>query len=904
MLHSNAQGQAANLYMGSFLKGCNLSAFGIEFEEWAYRLRSALAESLRNGLLQQAEALCTSLRLDDASSLAERAYLLPGADEPEPEMLLRLHSIFTAANHPLEADVRAEAMRFGLSALPAEQHPAMTGLRPGDGSAAKGNLPLPLDSFIGRDSEIAELLSLLRRNDVRLVTLQGAGGAGKSQLALEVARQLTADIRFSDGVYLVALEAVPDHGLIPMVIANTLGMTLQGSAPPLEQLKTYLGSKQLLLVLDNFEHLVEAADMTSSLLAFRPGLKLIVTSRERLDTQPEHPLTVDGLRYPEQDAGLDTALTYGAVQLLLARAQKYDRDFRVSEENLSAVLRICEALSGLPLGLELAATWTEHMSVEEIADEVERAPADLETSFRDAPDRHRSLRATLNQTWELLTDAERIVLREVAVFRGGFRHDAARAVLDATLPELASLVHKSLLRLSSRRYSPHPLLHQHAREQLELEPERLAELREKHARHYLWFLSETTDTILSGTGVRAAVSKLEEEQANIGAAWRWALELRQHDELVAAVESLTHFAEVRSAQVWVRTLFLAALETLTEENPAARHLSATMKGTLPILMYRIDDNALGLQHALEAASELRTADLKLRNPGLWAAHYGTGLTRMLLGDYDSERFDEAVQLARDDLERSASPAAGPGAEGRSEALLAIALIGAAMSLVLEGDLKRAQDYLDQARPCLHSMRSPYASYFCWVQHDTCLADGRPAEAEQWAREGHELAQRHRYVTQEARLALCLARLKFLAGDAPAAQHHTARVNELITLSDDGFVRSPLQTLEGWMALAGKRPDKAMTSFMAAIESGSSINVRINILEPLFGLSQIFLQADRTAQACRIVGFLAETPMLPAALRPSVQETAAQMEASGREAHGWLAEGRAMGLEQVLMQLHG
>lgn len=462
------------------------------FESWAYEHRASLADSVRNCLLEQAEHRCLERRFTQAGRFAERAYLLPGADEPAPEVLARLHGLFLALHHAREAEVRSEALRFGVQNLNQTSEEVMAQLAGRLTVTSQDNLPQPLSSFIGRDPELLGLTAMLRNSDVRLVTLQGIGGSGKSQLALEAARQLTSDSIFADGMHLVRLSAVPNHELFPLVLASALELSLQGTAPQIDQITEFIGRKQLLLILDNFEHLMPAAEITTTLLTRCPGLKLLVTSRERLGTQPEVPVTVDGLRFPDSDIDLEQALTYDAVKMFVQRAKMHDRDFNLDHANLQAVLRICRAMYGLPLGLELAALWTEHLKLDEIAAEVERAPASLETQFRDVPDRHKSLLATLDYTWSLLTMDERLALRELTIFRGGFRKDAAGTILELGLPKLAALVHKSLLRLNAYRYELHPLLHEYAREHLELDRARLAQLEERHAGHYLESLAAAT----------------------------------------------------------------------------------------------------------------------------------------------------------------------------------------------------------------------------------------------------------------------------------------------------------------------------------------------------------------------------------------------------------------------------
>lgn len=871
-LHAISNGSvdiALDLYRGSFLRRSDVSVFGAEFESWAYQKRSEMAEALRTCLLENAELSCVRRRPRDAGRFAEQAWLLSGADEPTTELLARLHGVLLALQHPREAEVRREAISFGVRELSATPEDALGVLSRRLSLTQADNLPLPPGPFIGRDHEIDELTLLLRSEDVRLVTLQGLGGAGKSQLALEVGRRLAAEREFMDGVHFVRLEPVTDYRLLPLVLATTLGLTLQGTASHLDQLIDFIGHQQMLLILDNFEQLIEAAEVTTELLTRCPGVKLLVTSRVRLGTQPEVPVTVDGLQYPEEVLAPAEALTYDAVNLFVQRARMHDRSLRLEEDAVTAIVRICRAVAGLPLGLELSAAWSEHLDLEEIAKEVERAPASLESQLRGVPERHRSLQATLDYSWSLLSAVERVTLRELTVFRGGFCKEAAASVLGTNLRLLASLVQKSLLRVHEYRYELHPLLHEYARGHLRLQSGRLAQLNREHARYYFRLLSSFTSCIISGSGLHEAVSELNEERANLAAAWRWCIASSRHDWLLEAYEGLAHYGEFASAQTWVITLLREAAPTFSGWEPGMKRALLSLKAGIALLSYRMEDAQRANTYARRIAAELQGLELPARNPGLWAAHYATGLTSMMLGDFTTTGFLQAAAAAARDVQITGSDASVEEHE-LSRVLLGVAHTGAAMNFLLGGRPEEADEQLSIVRDYFESVQSNYFGFYCRVRHSACLQHGEHGEAARWLSRGLEVARAQHHLTEEANLEVAAAAMDHAAGDNEAAEHKLARVRQLLRNSNDGFIRAPLRSLDGWLQLKRGRIKAAADSFLSAIEYAASIKARVNLMEPLLGFAHCqFLAGDDHSLAHQIMRFLQQSPAVPAPLRPAI-----------------------------------
>src|SRR5262249_43270035 len=303
-------------------------------------------------------------------------------------------------------------------------------------------LPRPRTSFFGRASELEAIDRVLEDPEVRLLTLVGPGGSGKTRLALEAAARRVD--RYPHGVHFVPLASVASPDFLAPVLAEAIQFAVDGAHSGFsakDQLLDYLSERSTLLVLDNFEHLVEGSGFLSEVIERAANVELLTTSRERLNIQSEWVFDVEGLGLAENGNG-----SASAVNLFVERAAQVVPGFALDDAGYSQVLRICRLVDGLPLGIELAASWASMASCDAIAGEMEGSIDFLATSTRDVPERHRSLRATIDQSWRLLTDDQRSAFSRLSVFRGNFDRSAAAAVTGADLRLLSELVAKSLLR--------------------------------------------------------------------------------------------------------------------------------------------------------------------------------------------------------------------------------------------------------------------------------------------------------------------------------------------------------------------------------------------------------------------------------------------------------------------------
>jgi predicted ATPase len=386
--------------------------------------------------------------------------------------------------------------------------------------APRPNLPQQLTPFIGRDAEVARLTELLDGTDYRLITLVGQGGAGKTRLALQAAA--AQEGTFAAGICFVPLAGVSTPDLLAASIAQALGFRFEPTEPPEAQLLAHLGPKELLLVLDNFEHLLAGGTpLILALLTHAPQLVLLVTSRERLGLQAEYVLDIAGLPLPGLAADLVELLESGAVQLFVERARQVQARFALSPDNAPSVVDICRVVAGLPLGIVLAAASVRHFPPARIARSLVDNLDFLASSARDAPSQHTSLRAVFNHSWGLLSTEERRVFRTLSVFRGGWEEEAAEQITGASLTTILALADKSLLRQDEAgRFDIHQVLHQYAAEQLALAPAERSATPARHAAYFLQ-LAEQAAEQLQGADQSSWLARLDHEQSNIRAALDW-----------------------------------------------------------------------------------------------------------------------------------------------------------------------------------------------------------------------------------------------------------------------------------------------------------------------------------------------------------------------------------------------
>ena len=489
----------------------------ISFGDWLRRRRGALGLT-REGLGRRVGLSVSAIRKLESD---ER--------RPSRETADRLAEELQVPSGERRAFVQVARSELRVDALPSPLLPGDLPAEPEDGPAIQDRhtLPTPLTSFVGRQGQLEQVQGTLLGEDVRLLTLTGAGGTGKTRLALEIAQRVSD--RFPDGVWFVDLSSIADTGLVLPTIARVLGLAEIPGQPILKVLKVWLRDAQALLVLDNFEQLVEAAPLVRELLAACPRLKVLVTSRALLRLSGEYHIQVPALETPGADEQLDaqSLLRYDAVRLFVERAGALDHGFELTDPNAPVVAEICRQLDGLPLAIELAAAKSTLLSLPAILSRLQPSLGLLTGGARDLPERQRTIRATIVWSHDLLGDDERVLFRRLGVFSGGWTLDAAEAVGGdgvselCVLDALGTLVDSSLVRRGAgdhteTRYSMLETVREYVVERLE-ESGDAEVLGRKHAEYYL-ALAERAGEAMQGARHEEFLDLLRREYQNLRAA--------------------------------------------------------------------------------------------------------------------------------------------------------------------------------------------------------------------------------------------------------------------------------------------------------------------------------------------------------------------------------------------------
>jgi predicted ATPase/class 3 adenylate cyclase len=442
------------------------------------------------------------------------------------------------------------------------------------------NLPAQLTAFIGRETELASIKALLSDAHNRLITIVAPGGTGKTRLAIQTAAQVSSD--YTDGVFFVGFADIVSNDDIIQTVAESLGVALSGDEDTKTQLLTYLAPRRQLLVLDNLEHLDGAAAIIAEILKTAPNVKVVATSRSKLNLTGETVLS---------PAGLDTtwdrpeeAMQASGAQLFIVAAKRSNGTFVIKNDDLDALAEILHLVEGMPLGILLAAAWVDMLSIREIAAEIRRSFNFLETDMQDVPARQRSVRAVFDSSWRLLSHQEQDTFAALSVFRGGFSREAAEGIAGASLRSLASLVSKSLLTANpnTRRYEVHELLRQYAAAELEKDHDRFQKICDSHAAFYADVMGESPSLMTHGKQAEL-IDMIEQDIENIRSAWRHLIDTpnaRRARKFVLGLWMLYEFRGWYSASI---ALFNDALQLLPEDPDdeditALRALASAVKG--------------------------------------------------------------------------------------------------------------------------------------------------------------------------------------------------------------------------------------------------------------------------------------------------------------------------------------
>ena len=685
-----------------------------------------------------------------------------------------------------------------------------------------GNLPATVTMLVGREQQITEACALLQQDEIRLVTLTGTGGTGKTRLALAVATAL--QVMFADGVWFVALASIRNPTHVVGAIAQTFGVPEAIDEPLFVRLANFLRQRQVLLVLDNFEHVLDAATLISDLLAACANLKILVTSRTRLHLYGEWEFCVPQLTLPSchQYLTYNQALASEAVELFVARAQAIRRDFTLTNANAPVVAEICTKLDGLPLAIELAAMRSNLLDLPVLLKQLDRRLALLVGGPRDFSPRHRTLRAAIEWSYELLPSPQQALFRRLGVFVGGWTLDAAKAVCHKNsdrhsniLDETIALVDCHLLKQESSgndqlRFTMLETIREYTLEKLE-ELDEAAITRQEHATYYLG-LAELAELNLQGKEQVMWLQRLNEDHENFRAALEWAFDRSQYEMVARIAGALHHFWNVCShlsdGSYWLKAA-LSHRDILPASVLAKVLLGAgvlTLRQADFIQSEKLFAASLGMYHQLD------------NRAGISKVHSGLSLVML-----SRSKFSEALLHAERSvaLERELGSVAG----------IAFALNFVAAPLLYQGKYAQARLLIDEALLLSRESENTFSTCYCLVGlGQVTLVSHDYTEAQRFFTEALALSR-----SLNAREGISWA-LEGFAGLA-AMQSQPVRAARLYGAAEAlrEFIGAPLpdyirKFYESFIAVASTQIDQA--AFAAIWEQGKAISLECAIAEAL------------------------------------------------------------------------
>ncbi|MBX3014212.1 MAG: tetratricopeptide repeat protein [Caldilineaceae bacterium] len=901
--------KAAALYQGEFLDGFFLRQAPL-FDEWARIERERLHILAVNALQALAAHYLAVAQYAAGINVVERWLHLDLLNENAHRMLLLLLAHDGNRSAAIQHFERMAALfRHELGSEPSPETEALYHQLLDDTAPlvaapheptrntpvvvnSPNNLDAALSPIVGRDQELVQIVERLQLPACRLLTLVGIGGVGKTRLALEAASLLSTSTAgytlFSDGIFWVHLAQVESETQLLAAIAQAAHYSFQGTTPPVRQLLDFLRHRRLLLVLDNVEQLLGHTHLLLQILQGAPSVKLLVTSRERLDFQGEWLLTVGGLAYPITADG-QAWHTYPATQLFIQCATALVADFAIQPQRVE-IVQICRILEGLPLGIQLAAASVRAFTCRQIVAAIEQNLDFLASTMRNLPTRHRSLRAIFEYSWQLLAPAEKEAFARLAIFEGSFTASAALRVAGISGVVLLTLIDKSLLSVvpgevmtteAERRYRMHPVVHQYAMEKLTAAASADGELVRRHAHYYATIVHEQAAFLVTAQAAQA-LNALTLDLENVRKSWQTAVALALLDSLTLYLPGLIQYYRLRGLFQEGQTLVAKALEALrlpagaSDTHPLRDLLSQLAAYQAALLIERgyyeeatqVAITAVALASspeqtsqprrnealsrlqwgiALHRQADYRASDEQLTQvlalvddtsaPQIRAdAHFYLGRNRLYVGDYTGGRLRHEQALA---LYRTHGDLVNELAAHNSLAMLHL----------FAGEYAKAKAAYER---CLHDYQlignRPAIGLILNNLGALATLVGRYDEARRYYEESLSIRRSAGGRQSEALILANLAITWHQTNEQSKALDYAQVALQLSIELGERDTEAYARLCLGHVLAAGGRWHEATTAYQVALSNRRQAGQMTQALEPLAGLAQVALAQQQLSQA--------------------------------------------------------
>ena len=851
-------GTILDRYQGDFLTGFHLNE-SRGFEEWIILVRERLRRLAVLGLRQLVQYYLENGRYQEGITYVDRLVEADPYNEEAQRQRMWLLIRTGQRNAALQSyQTFADLLDQELGVDPAPATTAVFEKIHTLTFPSPNNLPLTPTHFIGRKNEVAGLVEELITLGNRLVTIIGPGGVGKTRLALHFADHLKSfhPGYFLDGIWFVPLASIHSGHFLVTAIANAINLTFRGSASPRDQLLKHLQNREMFLILDNFEHFLVEDDLGLTLLEDilkqAPQVKLFVTSREQLNLREETIFDIIGLPYPKTlSVQSESAFSYPAIDLFLQSARRVSRQFKPEDPDVAGIVRLCQLLEGMPLGLEMAAVWVRQDNIQQIVSRLEKNLEGLSTTWRNVPERHRSLRSVFDHSWQLLTTEEQLKFASLAVFRGGFTVEAALAVAD--LPDPAVFQGKSLLRKEEDgRFDMHNLIRQFTAEKLSQDTSAQAQALRKHAHYFLQLLSEQEHHFTSNQTTDAQTI-ISPEIENIRLAWQWAVTESQIDLLDQSYLSLYLYYETRGWFQEGEKLFRETSEMLLRKLGQIDQASKKETLTLGRIQSRAGWFAYRCGLLEEAVNTTKQCEAVFRQLGAKAdmaqSINDLGILLRRRGEYEKGKILLLEALA---LRRKLG----------NQHDIAATLNNLANVVRMLGDYDQAQQYLlesielMQEKGNLMLLANAYNDL-----GEISRATGNYEEARKYYEDSLLIREN---IDNKNGIAICLNNLGSVAhtlGDYEAGRKYAEKSLQLF--SESGNKRAMPYPLSILGRIARDEADfiASFAAFRRALQACNDINYVPKALDILFELATVLEAMNQPKKAVRLLSFIAHHPKI-------------------------------------------